>query len=356
MNRKQYLPAMEKSNLLHMPTYYYIKTGNIPSVHTHYRIDVQKLYDKLISSFNLTEEQVVKSETFIQPIGRLKISTAYIELPHSIFLYMCNHQGYVELYYDHTTNKSEIEKIQSIIFDCVKKVGDEKKVGLIVCDSGGSLEVREFNISNQHDDINDLYNDDFLSFHEQMLDKLQSRKANGIVLLHGVPGTGKSSYIRHLIGSVKKNFIYLPSSLANHIGQPSFLHFLSKHSNSILIIEDAEELLMKRRTDSKPAISNLLNLSDGLLSDCLKVQVIATFNCDYSKIDDAFLRKGRVLGRYCFQPLDIQKSNSLLKKLEFNFETGIPMTLAEIFNHNDKDYAINTKRTPLGFTTNQPSN
>ena len=113
---------------------------------------------------------------------------------------------------------------------------------------------------------------------------------------------------------------------------------------------------MKRRTDSKPAISNLLNLSDGLLSDCLRVQVIATFNCDYSKIDDAFLRKGRILGRYCFQPLDIQKSNSLLKKLEFNFETEIPMTLAEIFNHLDEDYSITTKRTPLGFSVTHPSN
>lgn len=339
-----------------MPTFYYLKTGKIPSVLTHYRIDVQQLYDNVKSSFKLKDEQVVKSETFIQPIGRLKISTAYIELSQSIFLYMCNHQSYVELFYDHTTNKGEIEKIRSIIFDCVKKVGDEKKVGLIVCDSGGSLEVREFYIANQHDDINDLYNDDFLSFHEQILEKLQSRKANGIVLLHGSPGTGKSSYIRHLIGSVKKNFIYLPSSLANHIGQPSFLHFLSKHSNSILIIEDAEELLMKRKTDSKPAISNLLNLSDGLLSDCLKVQVIATFNCDYTKIDDAFLRKGRVLGRYCFQPLEIQKSNSLLKKLEFNFETNKRMTLAEIFNHTDNNYAINSKRSPLGFTVTQPSN
>lgn len=347
---------MEKSNLLHMPTYYYLKKGNIPSVITHYRIDVQQLYDKLKSSFTLKDDHVVKSETFIQPIRRLKISTAYIELPHSIFLYMCLHQGYVELYYDHTTNKAEIEKVQSIVFDCVKNVTDERKVGLIVCDSGGSLEVREFNIANQHDDINDLYNDDFLSFHEQMLEKLQSRKANGIVLLHGLPGTGKSSYIRHLIGSVKKNFIYLPSSLANHIGQPSFLHFLSKHSNSILIIEDAEELLMKRKTDSKPAISNLLNLSDGLLSDCLKVQVIATFNCDYSKIDDAFLRKGRILGRYCFEALSVDKSNSLLKKLEFTSETTKPMTLAEIFNHNDKDYTINTKRAPLGFTVTQPSN
>ena len=339
-----------------MPTFYYLKTGKIPSVLTHYRIDVQQLYDNVKSSFKLKDEQVVKSETFIQPIGRLKISTAYIELPHSIFLYMCNHQGYVELYYDHTTNKSEIEKAQSIIFDCVKNVTDEKKVGLIVCDSGGSLEVRDFNIANQHADMTDLYNDDFLSFHEQTLEKLQSRKANGIVLLHGLPGTGKSSYIRHLIGSVKKNFIYLPSSLANHIGQPSFLHFLSKHSNSILIIEDAEDLLLKRRTDSKPAISNLLNLSDGLLSDCLKVQVIATFNCDYSKIDDAFLRKGRVLGRYCFESLDVQKSNTLIKNLEFNFETTKPMTLAEIFNHTDEDYSLSTKRSPLGFTTNQQSN
>lgn len=356
MKRNQFLPALEKSNHLHMPTYYYCKTGYIPSVLTYFRIDVQQLYDRLVSTYNLTNKQIVKTQSVNTAINRLKISTAYIELPCSIFLYLGSHHTCAELYYNNTTSQAEIDKIQSIILECLKKVHEEKKVGLIVSDPNGSFEIREFNIINQHDDIADLYNDDFISFNDELTTKLQRNHSNGIVLLHGQPGTGKSSYIRHLIGSVKKNFIYLPSSLASHIGQPSFLHFLSKHSNSILIIEDAEELLMKRRTDSKPAISNLLNLSDGLLSDCLRVQVIATFNCDYSKIDDAFLRKGRILGRYCFEELSIAKSNSLLKKLEFPNETTKPMTLAEIFNRNDKDYTLNTKRSPLGFTTNQPSN
>ncbi len=350
MKRNQFLPALEKSNHLHMPTYYYCKTGYIPSVLTYFRIDVQQLYDKLVSTYKLSNKHIVKTQSVNTAINRLKISTAYIELPGSIFLYLGSHHTCAELYYNNTTLQSEIDKIQSIILDCLKKVHEEKKVGLIVSDPNGSFEIREFNIINQHDDIADLYNDDFISFNDELTAKLQKSNSNGIVLLHGQPGTGKSSYIRHLISSVRKNFIYLPSSLANYIGQPSFLHFLSKHSNSILIIEDAEELLMKRKTDSKPAISNLLNLSDGLLSDCLKVQVIATFNCDYSKIDDAFLRKGRVLGRYCFESLDIQKANSLIKKLEFNFETNTPMTLAEIFNHTDKDYTIKTKQTPLGFT------
>lgn len=350
MKRNQFLPALEKSNHLHMPTYYYCKTGYIPSVLTYFRIDVQQLYDKLVSTYKLTNKQIVKTQSVNTAINRLKISTAYIELPCSIFLYLGSHHTCAELYYNNTTSQAEIDKIQSLILDCLKKVHEEKKVGLIVSDSGGSFEIREFNIINQHDDIANLYNDDFKSFNDELITKLQRSNSNGIVLLHGQPGTGKSSYIRHLIGAVKKNFIYLPSSMANHIAHPSFLQFLSKHSNSILIIEDAEELLMKRKSDSKPAISNLLNLSDGLLADCLRVQVITTFNCEYNKIDEAFLRKGRVLGRYCFQRLTTEKSNNLLRRMEFNFKTSCPMSLAEIFNYKDEDYSMASIRSPLGFT------
>lgn len=355
MKKRSLLPVFEKSNSVHLPTYYYLLLGAIPSIRNYYRIDIPMLLDKLIASYSLDERLIIKTQNYQHQIDRLKTTTATIQIDNSILLFVNATQQYVELYYSCKTNSDSIENVQSLILTCIKIVEKEKKVGLIVTDSSGDLEVREFNIAHQNDSIADLYNDDFLQFHTTITQKLEGEKSNGLILLHGSPGTGKSSYIRHLIGSVQKRFIYLPSALANHIGMPSFLHFLSHHSGSVLIIEDAEELLMKRRNDSKPAISNLLNLSDGLLSDCLKIQVIATFNCDYNKIDEAFLRKGRIIGRHCFEPLTVQKSNSLLAKLQFKYITETPMTLAEIFNWQDTDYRISNRRMPVGFNLNEPS-
>ena len=42
-------------------------------------------------------------------------------------------------------------------------------------------------------------------------------------------------------------------------------------------------------------MSDLLNISDGLLADFLHVQVICTFNHPLSMVDSALLRKGRLI-------------------------------------------------------------
>lgn len=343
------LPVFEKGNTIHLPTYYYLKTKVIASIRTYYRIDVASLFKKILSQFEIDERNVIKLQSYVHHFGHIKTSVSYIEISKTIHLCLNLTQSFVELYFSSITPEEELEKVQSIIIEFFKKATVDKKVGLIVTSSSGDLEVREFVIADQENDITSLYNDDFLNFHEMVTAKLSGQKAGGILLLHGVPGTGKSSYIRHLIGTIPKKFIYLPSSLANQMSQPSFLHFLAYHADSVLIIEDAEDLLMKRKTDSKPAISNLLNLSDGLLSDCLKIQVIATFNCEHQKIDEAFLRKGRIMGRYCFEPLATTKANALLKKLNFSHETDKEITLAEIFHFNEADYSSKKHAVQLGF-------
>ena len=63
--------------------------------------------------------------------------------------------------------------------------------------------------------------------------------------------------------------------------------------SKILIIEDAERVISDRESNGSPAgVSNILNLTDGILGDCLNIQVIATFNMKREKIDQALLRKG----------------------------------------------------------------
>jgi hypothetical protein len=67
-------------------------------------------------------------------------------------------------------------------------------------------------------------------------------------------------------------------------------------------------------------------------------QIIATFNCDLTKIDPALLRKGRLIANYEFNKLDLESSKILSDKLGFGTESIIePMTLAEIYNQGEKE-------------------
>ncbi|CAF5125687.1 unnamed protein product, partial [Rotaria sp. Silwood1] len=71
-----------------------------------------------------------------------------------------------------------------------------------------------------------------------------------------------------------------------------------RYPNSILIVEDAENIIRDRTQDTfapNQAVANLLNLSDGLLGDAMHQQIICTFNCDVRSIDAALLRDGRLV-------------------------------------------------------------
>ena len=114
------------------------------------------------------------------------------------------------------------------------------------------------------------------------------------------------NYIRKLIKQFPdKNFIFLSPELTTHITDPSFIDFaLNKLKNAVLIIEDAEMLLTKRgATGNNAAVSVLLNMTDGMMKDALKLKIICTANCKMADIDEALLRKGRILTKYEFKKL-----------------------------------------------------
>ena len=124
----------------------------------------------------------------------------------------------------------------------------------------------------------------------------------------------KTTYIRHLTGLVKKEIIFLPNNMVDILATPEFIPFMMKYPNSILIIEDAEKVVRSRNGNgNETSVSNLLNLSDGILGDCLKTQIVATFNTDRQLIDKALLRKGRLIAEYLFDDLCVDKTNKLFK-------------------------------------------
>src|SRR4030095_1172698 len=157
----------------------------------------------------------------------------------------------------------------------------------------------------------------------------------GIVLLHGLPGTGKTTYLRYLVGRIKKRVLFLSPNIAGNLMDPDFIDLLIENPNTVLIIEDAENIIMDRRSNKDSSVSNLLNISDGLLADFLNVQLICTFNSPLTMVDSALMRKGRLIAKYEFGKLSVSKSQRLSRHLGFDKLIASPMTIAEIANQDE---------------------
>jgi hypothetical protein len=100
----------------------------------------------------------------------------------------------------------------------------------------------------------------------------------------------------------------------------------------VLLIEDAEPLLAKRVEGVRiQGVTNLLNMTDGLLNDMLNLQIICTFNVDLRKLDSALLRPGRLLARKEFKPLSILDANLLAQRLGIKKHFSKPTSLGEIY-------------------------
>ena len=220
------------------------------------------------------------------------------------------------------------------------------EVNLVVYTDHG-MRLNSMEIKRTRLDIGLYYEDDFREIDETIRTRLNRKKDKGIVLLHGAPGTGKTSYLRYLVGRIRKRIIFLPPEVAGRLGSPDLVKLLTDNPDSVLIVEDAENIIMQRQPGSDSAVSNLLNISDGLMSDFLNVQIICTFNSPVSSVDQALLRKGRLIARYEFGPLSVRKAQQLSDYCGQEAVISRPMTLAEIFNQSEKEHQ--DTRQLIGF-------
>jgi ATP-dependent 26S proteasome regulatory subunit len=252
-----------------------------------------------------------------------------------------------------TVYHSNTELLSSINKKISKYVQDSKiksKISLVTTTRAG-LGTVEQNIKPTNIDIPLNYGEGFVKIHEKIVSRLNEDKGKGLVLLHGLPGTGKTNYIRHLCGQLNKEIIFIPPFMADSISSPDFITFLLEHTNSILVIEDAEKVVLDRDGDgsSRQGVSNLLNITDGLLSDCLSIQIIATFNTSRDRIDKALLRKGRLIAEWKFDALSVEDSNKLLNSIGREDVTNKPLTLTEIYNMDEEVNVVQEERRTIGF-------
>lgn len=254
----------------------------------------------------------------------------------------------VHLYWDPSLDDRAQSMVKEIIKMMIYNV-DKSSVYMVIQDDSG-LDLRSFDINIPELDIELNYGKEWAEKHDYLLKALSRENKKGIALLHGLPGTGKSMYIRYLISLLSENrtMIYLPNQLINSLTDPSFLPLMADYPNSILIIEDAEEAI-KSRKQGGATVDKILNLSDGIISDFLGTQIICTFNSDIAVIDEALLRKGRLILKHEFKKLDIPSAQKLADKLGKGIKVNKEMTVSEVYNVEEV-YSEEVKETQkIGF-------
>lgn len=213
----------------------------------------------------------------------------------------------------------------------------------------GELDTKKLHIKKPKINFNIHYNENFYPIHNEIVKIINKKDINGLYLFHGEPGTGKSTYIKYLIYQLKKKVIFISPKMAGELDNVNMTTFLLNNRNSVLVIEDAEELIASREDIRNSNLSMLLNLTDGLLGESLGIQIIATFNTDIANIDKALLRKGRLTSIYEFTKLSIERTNALLNILGHKEKVSEPLAITDIFNFNsDNNYTPKQKKI-VGF-------
>ncbi len=334
--------------------YYFEELYSVYEVFTNVPIEMEKFIERIMQCYIVPQNRVLityhsHNDNKKQIKNESEVARAFIIIQHGFAV--CIDNDKILIMYSNWKLKDEVLKIAEMAQEFKKNEKPKKKFFMITrADSGIGYALITFDVKEHLTNIEDNYNNDFPVIHNIILDSLNVNKKNGLILLHGNYGSGKTYYIRHLISTVEKRFIYLPLQLIGFLTSPDFLPFIAKFENSVLILEDCEDILMHREdgNSKSEALSNLLNIGDGLLSDALSLNIICSFNANLKKIDDALLRKGRLIARYEFKELEIPKAQALADKLEKNIFVEKPMTLTDIYNTDNMKFE-NKKTNRIGF-------
>jgi ATPase family associated with various cellular activities (AAA) len=331
------------ANILYL--YYF---NMLPCIHYIGQIDGEKTFASINQKFTGRITNIHQTRWYKKKKKRFEFDKTIVILNNNCILEFDD--NYCEILHDGKSN----EFVQSIVDLALQFKERQRRQPLeinLIVQGRNRLELKAMEIKRTKLNLDLFYEDDFKETDETIRKRLSQKNDKGIVLLHGLPGAGKTTYLRYLVGNIKKRVLFLSSSVADNLMDPEFIELLIDNPETVLIIEDAENIIMERKHNSDSAVSNLLNISDGLLADFLNVQLICTFNSSLTMIDSALMRKGRLIAKYEFGKLSVAKGQRLSDHFGFVTIINKPMTIAEIANQHEKEQK--EKIEVIGFRRQQ---
>jgi hypothetical protein len=172
---------------------------------------------------------------------------------------------------------------------------------------------------------------------------------SNVILIYGVPGTGKSNFMMEMINARGwDDKIYLADRM-DVLGHPGFPDFVRELPAGSIVLTEDSDILVGKRTEGNVSMSALLNATAGIVARDVKL-IISTNLTSTRDIDEALLRKGRCFRTLKFKPMNTEQANDVreMMKLEpFAFKDGLTnITLAEAVNAHEVN---EDETTSMGF-------
>lgn len=201
------------------------------------------------------------------------------------------------------------------------------------------------------------YGEDFVRWSSEFCQNLAEP---GISILRGEAGTGKTSFLRHAMCTLSKThrFYFVPVDNFGLLASGSLADFWKVEqrefpsASKVLVLEDAETLLLERDHQKQSPVAALLNLTDGLMTQLVKLHIICTLNSKIDSVDPALLRPGRLRFFRSFERISLERAQLIARHYNLNLQQKSDFTLAEIFA--SADFSANTAglikdKGPVGF-------
>jgi energy-coupling factor transporter ATP-binding protein EcfA2 len=213
--------------------------------------------------------------------------------------------------------------------------------------SDGGTQIMEYELKSSYKCYDEFYPflPDNKGVDEFINDYLYSNES--ILLLIGPPGTGKSSFLRHMISShaLTATLTYDEDILKK---DQIFIHHMTNDRSDILVLEDADIILESRKSSNNRMMHKLLNVSDGIIKVDQKKMIFTTNLESTQDIDPALLRPGRCYAVIQFRELTFDEANVAAEVAGMPaFTEKREYTLAEVFNK--ERYREVKKKQRIGF-------
>jgi hypothetical protein len=193
---------------------------------------------------------------------------------------------------------------------------------------------------------------------DRLMDLSPDRLAGRLLLLHGPPGTGKTTVLRALANAWRQwcavDYVLDPERL---LGESSYLMEAVLSEDDVddglheidvtvgcndsgaprrakrwrlLVLEDCDELISANAKQSSGlALARLLNLTDGIVGQGLEALVCITTNEELTRLHPAIVRPGRCLAHIHIGPMPQDEAGAWLGN--GHHVGGDGATLAELF-------------------------
>ena len=213
------------------------------------RLNIENIAIKDARNFIYTNyNQEIRLENFAQSIepkkSKIEFEDHYIVFKNNLVINL--YEESVFLIFETSLTEFAYEFAKKLFaFKIIEKRTNISNISLIIKGNYG-LDTKSIKIKKPKLDIDLHYNDDFKDLNNHILKGIKRNKTQGLYLFHGLPGTGKSTYIKYLIQQQTKTVIFMPPNMAGNLDSMELTEFLIDNPNCILVIEDAEDLIDRK--------------------------------------------------------------------------------------------------------------